>query len=485
MTNQFVNILSNVAYTENEMVTNKSSLSPTLDLFYRVGNRSKDATVKSDIPLLFRQAAKENEELAVKIMGWSRSVRNGAGVREHFRSVMEREVRNEAIDYTWFSKEGYWKDIFFFPPTFYNNLDSVLLAIKQALAIEDNLLLKYLPRAKKNKAHKNNKWIKVLREALHLSPKEYRKVCSSFVTPETVMCRREWASLDYSKIPSISMHRNMKSFYKHDEERIKQFIADVKAGKVKEDGKVTKMNVATLYPHQIIMPFARQSAYQPMRVTQEIKDIAQAQWSQLSTKFKSEKKIFVVADTSGSMEGEPICISKALAIYMAERLTGAFHNFYAIFSGRPAFFKFKDEDSIYDKVNAMRNEDATNTNLEALFSMVLHKATSENIPKEDMPEMIMIISDMQFDRSVANPNNTALEMIREQYSKAGYDMPTLVFWNVRDSHGVPAKATDKNIVLFSGASPNSISQAISGELDPVSAMLKVVDKDEFYWLLKN
>ncbi|WP_448506061.1 DUF2828 family protein [Immundisolibacter sp.] len=483
MTNQFVNILINVGYTENNMPTNKSSLNPLLDLFYRVGNRSKDATIKSDIPSLFEKAMIENQELAVKIMGWSRSVRNGAGVREHLRSVM-KGIKNELVDYSWFGREGYWKDIFYFPPTFYTNLDSVLLVIKQALAMEDNLILKYLPRAKKNKAHKNNQWVKVLREALHLTPAEYRKVCSSFVTPEAIICKKEWSLLDYSKIPSISMHRHMKTFYKYDEERIKQFIADVKSGKKDESGKVTKMNVATLYPHQIIMPFTSESAYHPMKVSQEIKDIAQAQWSQLPDKFKSSKKIFVVADTSGSMIGEPICISKALAIYMAERLTGAFHNFYAIFSQRPVFFKFKDDASIYDKVSAMVNVDSANTNLEALFSMVLHKAVTEHIPKEDMPEMIMIISDLQFDKATRNPDYTALEMIKNRYTEAGYEVPTLVFWNVRDSYGIPARASDKGVILFSGASPNCIQQAIEGEIDPISAMLRVVDKDEFYWLLR-
>lgn len=67
------------------------------------------------------------------------------------------------------------------------------------------------------------------------------------------MCRKEWGAIEYSKVPSISMHRNLKSFYKHDGERIKQFIEDVKSGKKDETGKVT-INVGTLHPHQIIMP---------------------------------------------------------------------------------------------------------------------------------------------------------------------------------------------------------------------------------------
>ena len=484
MSNQFVNVLSNVTYTENDMVTNRSSLDPHLDLFYRVGNRSKDATVKSDIPLLFVEACRADESLAIKIMGWSRSVRSGAGVREHLRKVLDTIENNERIDWSWFGREGYWKDIFYFAPSYFNSIDSIISVIKTALAAEDNLILKYLPRAKKNKAHKNNKWIKVIREALNLTPKAYRVLCSSFVTPEAIMCRKEWGSIEYAKVPSISMHRNLKSFYKHDEERIKKFIEDVKSGKKDETGKTVKMNVSTLYPHQIIMPLMRDAFWGTSVTDPNIIANAEAQWSQLPSKFKTDKKIFVIADNSESMNGEPMAISKALAIYLSERIEGAFHNFFSIFSDKPVFMQFKDTDTLMQKLHRMNNSlYANNTNLEGVFEMVLHKAVSESIPVGDMPDMIMIISDMQFDHCIRNPNYTALEMIRKQYSDAGYVMPALVFWNVRDSHGTPAKANDKGIILFSGASPNSISQAITGEIDPVSAMLRVVDKNEFYWLL--
>ena len=91
---------------------------------------------------------------------------------------------------------------------------------------------------------------------------------------------------------------------------------------------------------------------------------------------------------------------------------------------------------------------------------------------------------MQFDEGTRNSNQTALEMIRDRYTEVGYEVPTIVFWNVRDSYGVPARANDKGVVLFSGASVNCIQQAIEGEIDPILAMKKVVDRDEFYWLLR-
>jgi len=483
--NKFIQTMSNVTHTENSMIAYKSSLNPILDLFYRVGNRTKDATVKVDIPWLFVEACRENEDLAVKVMGWSRSIRNGAGVREHIRSVLRKISNNQKVDWEWFAREGYWKDIFHFEPAYFEDIDTVLWLIKSALAKEDNLILKYLPRAKKNKTHRYNKWIRLIREVTDLTPKEYRKVCSSFVTPERLMCENKWSEIDYEKVPSICMNRNRKQFIKHDGERFNQFVADVKSGKVKEDGKKIKMNVDTLYPHQIIMPLvAGFGRYYRVRAEQEAIDFAEAQWSQLKDKFSTDKNVLVVGDTSASMNGEPLAISIGLSIYCSERIKGAFHNFACTFSTSPSFIQFSDDDGLMDKIKKIP-EIVSDTNLEAVFELILHKAVKENIPKEDMPSMVLVISDMQFNEAVSNKNFNIQETIKFYYDKAGYEMPALVFWNVRDSHGLPAKADDKGVILFSGASPNNIRQAMEGEINPYAAMLRVIDKPEFNWILTN
>lgn len=478
--NKFVSSLSNVTYTENNMLTNKSSLNPCLDLFYKVGNRGKNSD-SSEIPNLFKKAYADNPDLAIKIMGWSRSVRNGAGVRQHIRTIIETGlIQAELINWSWFGRNGYWKDLFYFHPKAFGHY--ILPAIKDALNSEDNLILKYLPRRKKKAGHKNNWWINYLRGFLELDDREYRKLCSSFVTPETKMCSNQWSEIKYEEVPSVCMNRNRKNFMAHDKERFEKFIGSV-LKKETVDGKIAKMNVSALYPHQIIEPFARKSAYGAMHVSQQVKDFAQAQWSQLGEKFKTSKKIFVVADTSGSMEPDAICISKALAIFMAERLTGAFHNFYAIFSDRPAFFQFNDEDSIYDKVNAMKNEDAGSTDIEALFDMILSRAVGMRIPVEDMPETIMIISDMQFNASRMGAHNIT-SLIADKYKRSGYPLPEVLFWNVRNSEGVPVTQDQSGVALFSGASPNSVGQMLGGYLNPVESMMKVVDKEE-YNFLKN
>ena len=495
--NKFVSTLGNVDYTENLMVTNKSALDPNLDLFYKIGNRvnsghsQKGYKPTESIVALAKNALVSDKELAVKIIGWSRSVRQGAGVRQHMRDILlSGAISMNEIDWEWFKIQGYWKDIFFFDPAKLKSmvLLDILQTIKKALDEEDNLILKWLPRKKKNKGHQNNQWIFSIREFLKLSAKEYRQICSSFKTTETYMCAGKWEAIDYNGVPSVCMNKNKTAFYKHDEARIKAHVEAAKEHKV-VNGKVAKINVDALYPHQIIMPlispngggWGHMSNWVNGKASSDKVKFAEAQWSQLKDKFQSDKKILVVGDTSGSMSGEPICISIALTVYCAERITGAFHNFACTFSGRPSFIEFEDSDSLVDKIQKIP-EIVSNTNFEAIFDLILHKAIAENIPNTDMPEMILVISDMQFDYCTDNPNYTAMEMIRAKYEKVGYAMPQIVFWNVRNSSGVPATANQSGVVLFSGASVNSIKQAIEGEFNPMKAMLRVVDKEEFNFL---
>lgn len=476
--NKFIQSLGNTTETENGMPTNKSTFNTCLDLFYRIGNRSNTATPgTTDIIQLFKRAYADDPVLAIKIVGWSRSIRNGAGVREHLRRIIEGGYINvQEINWEWFGQNGYWKDLFYFTPSMLADINGILSTVKTALDKEDNLILKYLPRRKKNKGHKNNAWIRLIKELLDLDDRTYRKMCSSFVTPESLMCANKWEHIEYSKLPSICLHRNKKSFLAHDKDRFTKFIGDAK---VKPES--VKMNVATLYPHEIIKPLMGYGSGNwvgnPSKATI---DFAEAQWKHLSDKFNTDKKILVVGDTSASMaDGTSIFISIALTIYCAERIVGAFHNFACTFSSRPSFIQFHDADSLVDKIKAIP-EIVSDTNIEAVFNLMLNKAVKENIPVEDMPDTILIISDMQFNGAVKGLN--ALSTFRDKYERAGYNMPNIVFWNVRNSSGIPATDKDSGVVLFSGASPNNIKQAIEGKINPLEAMLSVVDKEEYYFL---
>jgi hypothetical protein len=120
-----------------------------------------------------------------------------------------------------------------------------------------------------------------------------------------------------------------------------------------------------------------------------------------------------------------------------------------------------------------------NTNINAVFRLILTKALQNGIPQEQMPTMILIISDMEFDKCAANTNN--FDAIVKLYEEAGYILPRLVFWNVNGRLGnVPVSKLMKETALVSGASPSIITSVLGAEdFTPVGIMLKTLLSERY------
>jgi uncharacterized protein with von Willebrand factor type A (vWA) domain len=142
--------------------------------------------------------------------------------------------------------------------------------------------------------------------------------------------------------------------------------------------------------------------------------------------YTQGKNAIVVADTSGSMSGRPMSVSVSLALYFAERNKGQFQNYFISFSENPKLHKIQG-DTLLEKFNSIKLGDVANTNIQAVFDLILRTALQNNVPQEEMPETIYIISDMEFDSCAVNADVTNLEMIKEKYKNAGYKIPSLVF----------------------------------------------------------
>ena len=114
-------------------------------------------------------------------------------------------------------------------------------------------------------------------------------------------------------------------------------------------------------------------------------------WNSLEN-FGTNENALVVVDGSGSMYGGgqpmPMAVALSLGIYFAERNTGVFHNHFITFSARPQLVELKGRD-IAEKVRycAEYNEVA-NTNLQAVFEVIIKTAVKHAVPQEDMPKKI-------------------------------------------------------------------------------------------------
>lgn len=477
---------SNITYTENGAVTNKSSLSDCLDLFFIAG-ASRNLADK-DISDKVTRAFIEDKDLTMKILFFARDIRGGLGERRFFRIAMQTIARlsPESVDKNLklFSEYGRYDDILavYYSPEIH---DSVISIIKNQLEEDKNnmneqkqvsLLAKWLPSVNTSSIETKNLARKIASD-LGISEPEYRKTLSSLRKYidilESRLCKKDY-TFDYSKQPSNAMLKYRKAFLRNDNERYTKFIEDVVKGN-------KKLNAGTLYPYQIVNKINN-----AVSLSDDEKKSLDATWKSLSNIENSQNAIAVV-DGSGSMYWSsqsviPADVAISLGIYFAEHNKGAFKNHFITFSMTPKLIEIKGND-IYEKVEYVSSfNECANTNIQAVFDLILDTAVKNKTPQEELPETIYIISDMEFDTCARNGQNkfTNYETAKQKFNKKGYTLPNVVFWNVNSRVSqVPVTMHESGTALVSGATPQIFNMVKSGDINPLSIMMDILNSERY------
>ena len=477
---------SNITYTENGAVTNKSSLSDCLDLFFIAG-ASRNLSNK-DIYDKVTRAFVEDKDLTMKILFFARDIRGGLGERRFFRIAMQivSRLSPESVDKNLklFSEYGRYDDILavYYSPEIH---DSVLSIIKNQLEEDKNnmneqkqvsLLAKWLPSVNTSSIETKN-FARKIASDLGISEPEYRKTLSSLRKYidilESRLCKKDY-TFDYSKQPSNAMLKYRKAFLRNDNERYTKFIEDVVKGN-------KKLNAGTLYPYQIVNEINN-----VVSLSDDEKKSLDATWKSLSNIENSQNAIAVV-DGSGSMywSGQsviPADVAISLGIYFAEHNKGAFKNHFITFSMTPKLIEIKGND-IYEKVEYVSSfNECANTNIQAVFDLILDTAVKNKTPQEELPETVYIISDMEFDTCARNGQNkfTNYETAKQKFNKKGYTLPNVVFWNVNSRVSqVPVTMHESGTALVSGATPQIFNMVKSGDINPLSIMMDILNSERY------
>ena len=451
------------ARTANGAITNSTSLNKCLDFFSIAGNHREN--VES-----FEAAFGEDPQLAMRILFWSRDCRGGAGARKNFITVMKKlQSERPAVFskvFKFIPEFGYWKDVYHLKPTL-----EVIKFIADTLVNESDhsLCAKYCPR--------KGEWFYHLRRILKLSPSEFRHfIVSKTKVVENLMCANEWDSIEYKEVPSVAGLRYKNAFIKHDGERYNQYIQSVLKGE-------NKINSSVLYPNNLYHDYRHKS--NGATSAEAIK----AMWDNLPNFMEGCKdRLLPICDVSGSMWGTPIEVSVALGCYISERNEGPFKNAFITFSESPELQILSGD--IISRFNQLNRASwGMNTNLQAVFDLILRRAQETHMAQELMPTKLLIISDMHFDmaigatncwyRSTSEPTN--FEAIKAKYAAAGYEMPGIIFWNVNgDAGNVPATMRDQNVGLVSGYSPSILKSVLQAKvLSPIELMLNTVNVERY------
>jgi len=291
---------------------------------------------------------------------------------------------------------------------------------------------------------------------------------------ESLMSTGRWDEIKYSEVPSRAMLIYRNAFRKHDEERFSQFAQKAVTGE-------EKINSGTLYPYDLIER-GIQAGWGDWRwkLTGTENNIVQAQWDQLPNYVEPGTNAIVMADTSGSMSGRPIMTALGLAIYFAQRNTGAYHNLFMTFSCRPKYQEIKGKTlaQIFSNLNYRGWQ--MNTDCEAAFNLILDTAIKNHVTPEEMPKSLIIISDMEFDEC-GNRRWDFYSNMRAKFAQYGYEIPTIVFWNVDSRNDVfHADKNRKGVILVSGQSAGTFKNLIGAiGMSPMDFVYAVVNAKRY------
>lgn len=468
----------NVTETLNGAKAYKSTLNKCLDLFGKIAACRNDV---KQAQKLFAHAYAENPETATRILFWARDIRGGQGEREVFRNLFKYLVEeNGEIGAKLVSlvpMYGRWDDLLVLENT--SAWETVLNAIQNQLNLDRvsfkagvavSLLAKWMPSI--NASSKDSKRLgRKIAAHLGMTEREYRKVLSNLRTHinvvEKAMCSKEWSVIDYSKVPSRAAFMYRKAFAKQDATRYAEYLSAVEKGEA-------KINASTLYPYDIVEQYLYKGARNDKTID--------LQWEALPNYMEGKEfNGLVVADVSGSMMGRPMAVSISLAMYIAERNTAeVWKNKFLTFSERPELQSIVGS-TIGKRIdNLSRAAWGMNTDLMAVFKTVLDAGVKNDVRAEDMPQKLIIVSDMQFDQCCRSNKRTNFEQIQKLYRKAGYEMPQLVFWNVNSYGNVPIEAHDTGTCLVSGCSPSILKSVLTDSvITPIDTMNETVYTERY------
>jgi len=296
-------------------------------------------------------------------------------------------------------------------------------------------------------------------------------------TVQVKMCDREWSSIDFNNVTSLTMSKNKNAILYVDKkgeirgdnsdriackENYKAHLSAVKNGDTTKKIHGKRCQVGELVRDALSCQIMEKSYGDLMETINE-------QWKSNLTNNKGleGKSIVTMCDLSGSMECDnslPLHNAIGLCIRISELVDddSGFKNRILTFDSHPTWVQLTDEQSFVEKAHIVKNAGwGTSTN----FHLALDKIIDVLVEKEIHPLIVeklifAVFGDMQIGCSDHNIFDTMGESIKHKFVDAGmktkwkqpYEMPHILFWNLKKTSGFPTTSYSKNITFLSGYS---------------------------------
>ena len=288
---------------------------------------------------------------------------------------------------------------------------------------------------------------------------------------ESQMAHDEWSLIEYGKVPAKSHRLHTSAFKKHDLDRYNLYLENINNNK--ESIKSTGTQ-----PHEITRPFMHAGH-------SENEETLQAQWNDMIMNLRKNGKlnsVLPLCDVSSSMNGEPMEVCIALGLMVSELVEGPFKNRILTFESNPKLIHIKSL-KLSDRVRELKRAPwGGSTNLMAAFEQILNFALMMKCSQDQLPKVLLIFSDMQFDSAVDDSKQaTIFQLAKDKFESEGYQLPNVVFWNLSDTHkSFPITIDERGVAMLSGYSAQLLKVIMNDpeNISPLSLMKLITDKYE-------
>lgn len=490
----------NESITENGAVGYRTTGKALLDINFAI--TSLRNVSDAEVTKRLEKAFFEDKKLLILWLFYAGDIRGGVGERRLFRIGLQYLAEHEpeiAIKLLPLVAE-------------YTRWDNLLPLLKTEIKQEVSALLKQQLNEDMEKMNKGEsislcgKWMpsintsssltkfyaKTLINDWGVTERQYRKMLSALRSYTNVvevrMSRGDWEGINYEAVPSRANLIYNSAFLRNDEQRRREYLSKLESGEA-------KINAGTLFPHDIVHNYfnARDWRSSLKKLDTTLEEL----WKALPDYVKGAGNTICVSDGSGSMTSKigrtqisALETAIALSIYFAGLSTGQYKDKYITFSENPQLVDLSKGKTLRDKIGiALTHDEVANTNIEAVFKLILKTAIDNNMQQADLPDNILILSDMEFDRCATSSSfswatssgfNKLFKVIAEEYARHGYKLPRLVFWNLCSRTGtIPVKENSLGVALVSGFSPAIMNMVLSGKLDPFECLLEQITSERY------
>ena len=506
-------------YTENGAVSHATTGSALLDYFAKSGTyRGRElekvfadiSRIWADSPKIALQIIFYNRMITRQALGMftSKKVQKGQGNRDEFRKglIWLARYKGETLNKNlWLIPlVGTWKDLWHEDLVGELDRNAVYELVREG--IEDpynrDLLAKYLPRirSKSNATNKRhlalNKFAFGLCKFMNWTPTEYRKFKASGNAHvfQRHMCNKDFDALNFNTIAGKAL-----------------FNVVMKKGKM--DGKtfLERHGIEAKYLKWIqSQPVAKFTGYVYELMKEVNVGMSFAQKFTVDKQFDGlielakkdqggiRENVWCALDTSGSMTAPVanttafnICIS--LGVYFSTLNEGTFKDHVIMFDNQSRTKKISG--SFSDKVLQILSETTAwgSTNFQSVIDEIVHvRRTNPNIPIEDFPTTLIVVSDMQFN-PVGGNTQTNYEAAMQKLQAVGLPKIHIVWWWVTGrGDDFPSNMNDEGVTMIGGFDGAILSTLLGGDTEveatskgsnnirtnptPMENMLKALDQ---------